>query len=380
MKKLLSTCFTALSIGASLLSLPASATWFEVTGEATILESNVAARNSALKDAVFQAMQYSGADLSTFNYMQPILEEQRETYLFSGSEVREVLIVDTKRSGGKYYVTTRVDIYPTAKTCHKTQYKKALLISQFNLNSPQHASLGAIYQIGGDFSQVLNQQINQQSQSFISPKVANVDINPASPHTATMLAQDNDAQYIITGEITDLTATVEQRVLSQDRTSRQFATFMQVLDGQNGEVLFQQNYRDIAEWPFERTSQVDTKSARFWQSAYGKMLLRVSRQMMLDLENQLSCRTSLPEIVNAHNSMAQINVGRIHGVRSGDELMLWHRAAFVDQSGIPRSRMVKSDMRLTVDRVYESSAEVVVRQPELAGSIQVGDVVTKIDL
>ncbi|WP_087021600.1 flagellar assembly protein FlgT [Thaumasiovibrio subtropicus] len=358
--------------------LPAQATWFEVTGQADLLESNLAARNNALKDAVFQAMQYSGADLSTFNYMQPILEQERDQYLFSDSEVREIQVVDVKRGGGKYYVTARIDIYPTAKTCHKTQYKKAVLISQFGMQTPQHAALGGIYQLGDDFSEVLNRQINRQSQSFISPAVTRVDVNPKFPQAATMLAQDNDAQYIVVGNLTDLSATIEKRTLSKDRTSRQFAAFMQVLDGNNGEVVFQQDYRDIAEWPFERTSQVDTKTARFWQSSYGQMVLRLSRQMMLDLENQLACRASLPEVVNAHNSMAQVNVGRIHGVRSGDLLMLWHRAAFVDQSGIPRSRMVKSDIRLTVDRVYESSAEVIVKQPELAGSIQVGDVVTKV--
>ncbi|WP_413110737.1 flagellar assembly protein T N-terminal domain-containing protein [Thaumasiovibrio sp. DFM-14] len=359
---------------ALLVSLPASATWFEVTGQAAIQGNNTVARNNALKDAVFQAMQYAGADLSAFNHFVPHLEKQQNQYLFSSNEVRAVDVVKTRRSNGVYYVTARVDIYPTAKTCHKTQYKKSVLLSRFHLNSPQQASLGAVFKLADDFTDVLHRQLNQQSQSFISPAITAVNISPSYPLAATMLAEDNDAQFVIRGELTDLTATVS----GNEDTLRQFAAFVQVMDGNTGEVLFQRDYRDAAIWPFARTSKLDTRSARFWQSSYGEMVIRVSRQMLLDLENQLSCRTTLPEIVNQHRNMAQINVGRIHGVKSGDQLQLWHRAVFIDQNGISRHRMVKSELEVTVDRVYESSAEVIVSRPELAASIQIGDIVTKI--
>jgi len=99
--------------------------------------------------------------------------------------------------------------------------------------------------------------------------------------------------------------------------------------------------------------------------------------MMLDLENSLSCRTSLPEIVSAHGNMAQMNVGRIHGVKEGDRLKLWHSASFIDQMGIPRTRMVATQLTLVVSRVYEKSAELIINQPDLAASIQTGDLLTK---
>ncbi|WP_369525824.1 FlgT C-terminal domain-containing protein [Photobacterium leiognathi] len=73
--------------------------------------------------------------------------------------------------------------------------------------------------------------------------------------------------------------------------------------------------------------------------------------MMLDIESALSCRASLPEVINIHNNIAQMNVGRVHGVRQGDRLKLWHSAGFIDQKGIPRNRMVETDISLTVDRV-----------------------------
>ena len=99
--------------------------------------------------------------------------------------------------------------------------------------------------------------------------------------------------------------------------------------------------------------------------------------MMLDIESALSCRASLPEIINIHQGVAQINVGRVHGVRNGDQLKLWHSAGFIDQKGIPRNRMVDTAITLTVNRVYEKSAELSVNQPQLASSIQPGDLLTK---
>ncbi len=72
-----------------------------------------------------------------------------------------------------------------------------------------------------------------------------------------------------------------------------------------------------------------------------------------------------------------MNVGRVHGVRQGDRLKLWHSAGFIDQKGIPRNRMVETDISLTVDRVYEKSSELIVNQPQLAASIQPGDLLTK---
>nr|WP_086941140.1 flagella assembly protein FlgT [Thaumasiovibrio occultus] len=373
MKKVLTTFAILLGLTPS-----AFAAWFEVSGQANIVESTAAARNHAIEDAVFQAIYYSGADLSTFQYLQPLLTQEKDNYLLSGHEVREIQVSAENKANGIYYITIRADIYPTAKTCHQVQYKKPVLISEFSLSVPQQASLGAIYQLGEDFSEVLNRQLNRQSQSFISPPVTRVAVDPGSPQTAIMLAKDHDAQFLISGQITDITATLNERAFAENQTYRQFATFVQVMDAQNGEVVFQKDYRDLAEWPFERTSQLDTRSARFWQSSYGQMVLRISRDIMLDMENQLACRTSLPEIVNTHHSLSQVNVGRIHGVNQGDQLQLWHRAAFVDQNGIPRNRMVRSNIQLVVDRVYESSAEVRALQPDLARSIQVGDVVTRI--
>ncbi|MCQ1058273.1 flagellar assembly protein FlgT [Photobacterium sp. ZSDE20] len=359
------------------ITLPVNAAWYEVTGSAVVLQSEDQARQSALEDAVLQVIRYAGADLSSFNRVKPYLKNSREHYQFSGSELRQITVTKTNKKSGNLYLTAQVEVFPSARTCHKVQYKKGLLLGEFDIRSPQHASLGGIYQLGDNFTSVLKRQLETRSQSFVVSGTTRVQINPGYPSQMVMLAEDNDAQYIISGQITDLTSTLDQNLLRSDTINRQFAAELQLLDGKTGEILMQNQYREVANWPFSRTSQVDTGSARFWQSAYGQAVQRVSQNMMLDLESNLACRTNLPEVVRNHGNTVHINQGRKHGVKQGDQLALWHSAGFIDQNGIPRNRMVQTDITLVVDRVYEKSAELSVEQAELANSIQPGDLLTK---
>ena len=73
-----------------------------------------------------------------------------------------------------------------------------------------------------------------------------------------MIAQDTGAQYIIGGEITDLTATIESKLLKDDIINRQFALEMQVFDGKTAHQIYTRSYREVAKWPFAKTSEVDS--------------------------------------------------------------------------------------------------------------------------
>ncbi|WP_342652095.1 flagellar assembly protein FlgT [Vibrio metschnikovii] len=353
------------------------AAWYEVTGTATIVSSEEVARLHALEDALYKAVNFAGADIGSISHLMPLLETDRKEYLFNNHEVRYISVENRKVRGNVMKVTARIDIYPSARACHKEQYKKTLLVGNIDLASPQQAVMGQIYTIGDDFADVLDRQIAQQSHSFVSVGTTDYDINHRNPTRIQMIAQDTGAHYIIGGVINDLTATIEQKVLRDDVINRQFALEMQVFDGKTGSEILRRNYREVASWPFAKTSQVDTRSARFWASTYGQMLLRVSRNIMLDLESEISCKITLPEVVAKFGQTVSIDLGRIHGVKEGDKLQLWHTGSFIDQNGLPRNKVSQSDITLTVSRVYEKNAELTVDQPELASSIQIGDVMHK---
>ncbi|ELC0660439.1 flagella assembly protein FlgT [Vibrio fluvialis] len=375
MKKNISSLISMLFL--SLWIPTAQAAWYEVTGTATIVSSEDSARLHALEDAIYKAVNFAGADIGSISNLMPLLETDRQEYLFTNHEVRYILIEDRKVRGNVMQVRARIDLYPSATACHVDQYKKTFLVSNIDVASPQQAVMGQIYDIGDDFAHVVDRQIAQESHSFVSVGTTNYDIDARNPERIKMIAQDSGAQYIIGGVITDLTATVDQKLLQDDVINRQFALEMRVYDGKTGNEVFKHNYREVASWPFAKTSQVDTRSARFWASTYGQMLLRVSRNVMLDLESEISCKITLPEVVAKFGNTITMDLGRIHGVKTGDKLQLWHTGAFIDQRGLPRNKVTQSDITLTVTRVYENDAELTIDQPELASSIQIGDVMHK---
>lgn len=361
-----------------MLQLPsAHAAWYEVTGSAAIVSSEEVARLHALEDALYKAVNFAGADIGSISNLMPLLESDRREYLFANHEVRYILIEERKAINNVMYVRTRIDIYPSATACHVEQYKKTMLIGNIDLASPQQAVMGQIYQVGDDFAQVINRRLEQESRSFVSVSTTQYDIDPKAPERIKMIAQDAGAQYIMGGMITDLTATIEQKTLQDDIINRQFAMEISVFDGKTGNEVMTRTYREVARWPFPKTSQIDTRSARFWASTYGEMMLRVSRNIMLDLESEISCKITLPQIVAKFGTTATMDLGRIHGVKQGDKLSLWHTGAFIDQQGLPRNKVTQSEITLTVSRVYEHEAELTVDQPELAYSIQIGDVMHK---
>ncbi|ANP63981.1 MULTISPECIES: flagellar assembly protein FlgT [Vibrio] len=376
MKKILNSLFSITLV--MLVPFKVMASWYEVTGVATIVSSEETARLHALEDALFKAVNFSGADIGSISNLMPLLEESRNEYQFTNHEVRYILVESERKRRGKVEVKIRVDIYPSATGCHTDQYKKTMLVGNIEVASPQQAVMGQIYQVGDDFSHVVNRQLDQTSRSFVSVGTTDYSISSNYPARTQMIAQDNGAQYIIGGVITDLTATVESQLLQDDIINRQFALEMKVFDGKTGHEIFNKAYREVARWPFAKTSQVDTRSARFWASTYGEMMLRVSRNIMLDLESELSCKITLPEVVAVFGNTVTMDLGRMHGVKEGDKLQLWHTASFIDQNGLPRNKVSQSEITLTVSRIYEHEAELTIDQPNLASSVQIGDVMNKI--
>lgn len=367
----------ALLVYSLLFSTLSYAEWYEVIGNANYVSSEETARVHALEDALYKAMKYSGSDIGSLSNLRPFLEENHAEYQFTNHEVRYIRVLETKATDGKMTLRVQMDIYPSATGCHVEQYKKTFLVGNVDLASPQQAVMGQIYKLGDDFSHVVNRQLDQESISFVSVGTTDYPIDKNQPEMLKMLAQDTAAQYIIGGVITDLTATVEKKVLGSDTINRQFALEMQIYDGKTGHEVYNRAYREVAVWPFPKTSQVDTRSARFWASSYGEMLLRVSRNIMLDMETELSCKITLPEVIAVHGDSVTIDLGRLHGVKVGDNLQLWHTGSFIDQHGIPRNKVSQSEITYTVTRTYDQESELIINQPQLASSVQIGDVLHK---
>lgn len=140
MKKLVFGLLATFSL--SLSSTLAHAAWYEVTGMATVVSSEEAARLHALEDAIYKAVSFSGADIGSISNLKPLLESDRKEYQFTNHEVRYILVEEQKVRKNVMLVKARIDIYPSATGCHVDQYKKTFLVGNIDLASPQQAVMG----------------------------------------------------------------------------------------------------------------------------------------------------------------------------------------------------------------------------------------------
>lgn len=347
---------------------------YQVVGQAPITKDYDNARAQALDKAVMDTVRFSGGSLAAFNTIRQHLNNNQDEYYFRGSEIQSIRVVKENKLEALLTKTAKITVLinmtPVANACHFTQYKKPLLIGTFKLEDPKQASLGRIYDIGEDFSNVLVKTLNQFSQSFTVIGTTKVNFSSDTPQKTIMLAQDNNTQYLVSGKITDIPAMLDTKT---NTVTRHFAVEIDVLDGRNGVNVASRIYRDYAIWPFSKTSIVDTKTARFWGSSYGLMLRNVAEKIVLDLESVLSCKITLPEIIAIHGDKMQVNAGSVHGLKQGDQLNIWHQASYIDQNGTPRAQYNMSESTATVTQVYTNNADIVLNQPEYIGSVQIGD-------
>ncbi len=94
--------------------------------------------------------------------------------------------------------------------------------------------MGRIYNIGDDFGHVVDRQLAKVSQLCFCRYHQLRHRQTSTWSDQDDRAQDTGAQYIIGGDITDLTATIESKLLKDDIINRQFALEMQVFDGKTG--------------------------------------------------------------------------------------------------------------------------------------------------
>ena len=122
MKRSLIICCIVIYAGLSCRISHAS--WYEVTGSSSIVSSEKEARLHALEDAIYKAVNFSGADIGSISNLRPLLASERSEYQFSNSEVRYIIVDDEVKRGGNIFIKARVDIYPSATAFHINQYKK----------------------------------------------------------------------------------------------------------------------------------------------------------------------------------------------------------------------------------------------------------------
>ncbi len=382
-KKLLITFFILL------ITQPINAAWYESTGTANVYQGHTdKARQQAIKEAVKDALLFAGAKVSSAQQVTNGLLTQDMFEVRASGVVNEIAIIDEKIESGKMYITLRADIFADERQCYATDYKKSLALTQFTLQKQEHAKIGELYELPKLTSQklykaIVNDADNLDPRNLFSHKInlpedqTQADINSNRKHL-NEIARQTDAQYILTGQLDDISLGKKPDSISSLWSNEQLRYFdlsMTLYDGYSGEMVHQLRYSSEALWDFDLRRQVDVNSRRFWQSNYGLAINAQLEKSISELDSYMRCLPSQAKIIDASANKVRFNLGKNNGVKVGDKLKIMHQASFKDKNGKLRPHFIISPDTIEVTQVYRQSAIAQSSNEAYLGNVQVGDLV-----
>ena len=366
------------------LSAALSAEWFSASGSAVIFDDNrqlarQQAARQALRDILLQA-DISLAALSVIN-TEPLGEELFT--LNAGMPVLQIVVLEEDERDERLSITLKADVWPQASMCPDRVLSKAVLFSAFNLaegaTQVAQSNTGLAAEVSRRFATALqNAQADfllKQAASYSLPAAGQLQ-NPNAQKQLRQIAQTAQAQFIISGELRNLSFGVTPGSLLSARTwTRQFALDVSVIDGTSGALIQSKTYQTRTLWPVPLTTPIDSSSDQLWLSDYGIEVQRLLRNAVDDLAHTLACTPVKAQVVRVAQQAVSISVGSRQGVRSGDVFRLFYQDSFTDSWGNQYRQFTEDDIELEVTQVYPDHAQTRPKTQHGVLAVQVRDIV-----
>ncbi|GAA0537583.1 flagellar assembly protein FlgT [Rheinheimera aquimaris] len=362
-------------LGAALLSLPGQAAWYEATGQAFISQGDVEqARQQAIDDAVKRAALAAGASVRSTQVVLNGVLQQEQLGVSSQGEIKQLQLITEQQQDDLITVTLRLDIEAQGSSCEGNIYRKPLLLSQVQLHARQDAIYGQLFELGADVTNQLKLHMQDYSPAaLVKPMQQSVTAQQlVYPDTDRMFRQGN--QYILLAQINDLSlGQSTNRFWQQSQKERFFSLQVNLYDLFEQHLVFQQEYRTSASWPYESKSTPASHSQAFWQMPYGQKIDHLLSAVAEDVQRQLQCEPLLSSIRQVKDNQVMLEIGKIHGLQPGDELQLFQLQRHPTSPGI--KRLIKEAVSLKVTDLSEQHAWAS-GSTKLLKHIQQGDIVS----
>ena len=279
-------------------------------------------------------------------------------------------------------------------------YKRSLAVSNFYLERPQSANMGALHNVSQALPKEILQRLQGQEQlraldatnfqlyndvSSIPTSVNDQGRLTLAVDTATRIG----SQYVVTGVIRSLDLlnpelASERGVLEGlyervrykgERFARKLVVDLFIHDGFSGELVTSRSYATEGNWTENRTEKVGFANPRFWQTDYGQQVDVLIEQMVSDLNVTVGCQPFMARITRTDNKQIYIDAGSDAGLLPGDTLSVYRLNTFYDQTQRAYTELVPVDLTLSLERVQPNFARgSLVTLPEMV-NIQQGDLV-----
>ncbi|TMO63236.1 flagellar assembly protein T N-terminal domain-containing protein [Pseudoalteromonas aurantia] len=372
-----------------LYSAAVQAEWYEVTGYASILDSNVAdARKAAVKDAITQALIFSGATVSSVQTVADGLLSQDQLKIKAHAEIQQATLISEEQSNNDYMVTLHLDIYSTKEQCTQQQFHKQVTVTQSQLIQPHQARLGQIFDIAKASSQRLYNTLSGRATAIKAIPYINSAINVRpffsqrfnyDPALIETLSNNSNSQYVLFSQITDIAQgkqlNSDYAFWQGDQYLRSFKVDFALYDALTRDQVWQNHYAVQGVWPFEKTTLIDVYSDQFWQSNYGSQIQGVFNKVSQDLNTAVGCMPIKGKVLHIDGDRLAINLGKVHGIKAGQTLAIMQKNNFTTQQGVMLSNHRQTIDQLKVIQVNEQTAITTNLHIRPLSNIQLNDIV-----
>ena len=390
MKHILSSVIVAIIwLGICLLSPNAAAQWYESTGHASIKNDDISgAKSAAIKDAITQALVFSGARVSSMQTLVDGVLTQDQLKIKSHGEIQKIEMISEDRKAEQFAITLRLDIFPQQEHCPANQFTKFVAITQTQLVNREQARMGQIFDINKATSEALYRTLSQSAMNtkptayFNFPLRVGEFFNQQYDYSNALLeevASRSNSQYVLLSQIIDISNSDKLNnnyAFWQDETyQRSYKIDLALFDGTTYERLWQKSYSNQGIWPFEKTAIIDVYSEKFWGSDYGQTITALNQTISYDLQAAMACLETQGKILHIENSKLIINLGKAHGLEKGQRLSIAHHNYLTDAAGNKMPHLITTLNQIQVEQVFQQSAVAVSLDNQPLPNIQINDIV-----
>jgi len=378
-------CFLFLLI---IFSSTNQAQWFESSAIARVIDGDWEnARERAIKKAVKSALVFSGGTITSLQQVTNGVLVENQLALNSEGEIKALTITNEQKNsnidGETLSITLKVNIQASEKICYGSKFPKSIVLTRFKLNTPDQATDGAIFDINKQISRTLFNQLKLSPQSLDVRQFVNYPVKLGEQYqdnnqtdTLHSLATTTDSQFIVYGEINDLSVKFKSKNSLSYWTvnpTRHFYITIYLYDALQGHLIFSKQYRTKAPWQYGKHENANLQSKAFWQKDYGQAILALLDDVSLDLEQKLQCQQPTAKVVSVNSNSLQINLGESNGIKVGSILTIFYSTSSKDQFGIERNTKSQYQGTMKVIEVDKNSAILRTLDNLPLGNIQIND-------
>lgn len=355
------------------------AQWYETTGQAMIRSGDSAkARQQATEDAVKRAMLFAGVSVRSLQEVTDGLLTQERLQVQATGEVQQVQLVSETTRNGYYEVTIRADIEPQKSSCPTLAYKKKLLITPFRLKEAEQAVIGDLFNLGTVSGELFTDKLKEITHSSWPAPLNNpLDVRALTYAERKAIQQQYGARYILTARLDDVSLGNREGTnwsfWNDPDRERFYHLNVLVFDLAEERVVLEQKYQTSAVWTYRKTTKLDPKNHRFWQTDYGQAAERVLNAAAMDVEEAIRCEPLQAEIVDVDGPQVLLSIGKAHGVKVGDTFKLLHKREMPDRFGRAQSLLADTSITVKVTQLSSEAAWAETVDNAMLANIQPGD-------